>query len=275
MLGEKTKVLVYGKPKEGKTFGAATWPRPNFIVFDPDGISTLVGKDFRTKHPDVSCMYEAFIDTDLTKQGVARTHKAFDSACEYFDACMKTTPTKWVSPTTKQTELVSSNMFDTWVIDSGTTLSHAVMNKAIVLLGQSGLGIKSETHKTALSTGMLFAKQQDYGAEISMIVQFIRMVLNADKHVVLICHEKEVTNDEGRITSRTPLLTGQAVPRVCALFTEIWHLRTVKSGPSLVRKLTTVTDGITVAGTRYGIADGTEFNFASVQSQLQLTMANA
>jgi hypothetical protein len=40
----KIKALAFGRFKVGKTFGAATFPRPNFMDFDR-GIATLLNPD--------------------------------------------------------------------------------------------------------------------------------------------------------------------------------------------------------------------------------------
>lgn len=265
-LSEKIRALVYGNSKAGKTFGAGTFPRPNFISFDQDGINTLAGRDFKAKYPDRVVMYESFQETSRNPQGIVTAHRAFDSACRYFDECMKKSG-KW-RRADGSTEDVSSDMFDTWVIDSGTTLAEVSLNKAIVLLGGRDFSASSKTHSQALNTGLLFPKIQDWGSERSMTEQFIQMVLDTDKHVILLCHEKEVTNDDGKLTKITPLLTGKGVAAVCLKFDELWNLQATKHGTTLKRTLLTQTDGIRMAGSRYGITSGTEWNYDAIVKEL-------
>jgi hypothetical protein len=181
---------------------------------------------------------------------------------------------KWKSAN-GTTEDVHPDMFDTWVIDSGTTMSEVAMNKAIVLLGTSGLGVTSNTHKIALTTGMMNPRIQDFGAERSMVEQFVRMLLGTDKHVLFLCHEREVTTDEGTITAITPLLTGKSVQAVGLRFSEIWNLRVRKQGSNLVRELLTQSDGIRMAGSRLGIPNGTLFDYDAIMSHITTTQSNA
>ncbi|MGH9061322.1 MAG: AAA family ATPase, partial [Acidimicrobiales bacterium] len=149
---EKLKVLVFAPSKTGKTFGAATFPRPNFIDCDK-GIATLRNPEFTAKHGLRSVEYEQFSERNLNSRGVPTQHNAFDDACKYFDKCMKAD---------------FRDRFDTWVIDSGTTLSEMAMNKAIVLLGSKAMKMSSATHEQAINTGLVYPKQQDYGSERSM-----------------------------------------------------------------------------------------------------------
>ncbi len=263
----KIRALVYGLAKVGKTYGAATFPRPNFVSFDPDGMVTLVGKDFRTKHPGRFVTYETFSEVDRNKQGVIRTHNAFDDACKYFDAWMNPRGAEWKSRDGSVTKC-HPDEFDTWVIDSGTTASEAALNKAIVLLGGKDFAIASKTHATAINSGLIFPRIQDYGSERSMFEQFVQMFLDTQKHVILLCHEKEVSNDDGKVTAIVPLLTGKSVASISLKFTELWNLRATRSGPDLKRTLLTQTDGRRMAGSRIGIATGTEWNYDAIVGQL-------
>lgn len=249
--------LVYGDSKGGKTFGAGTFPRPNFIDFD-NGIRTLQGADFIKRHgwrPDV--MFEQFDEKSYTKQGVVDVPDAFDGACRYFDKCM-------------QRPIVDE--FDTWVVDTGTSLVNAAMNKSVYLLGGTGfVGAKSKTHEEAKKYGLLLPKQQDFGGERSMVEQFVQMVKDSGKHVVFLCHEKEFYNDEGVITKITPLLTGKSVAAVSATFDELYRLTTKKIGPEMTRVLLTQSNGVFMAGSRIGVPNDTEWNWDALQAALAVT----
>lgn len=260
-LNEKIRVLVYGASKSGKTFGAASFPRPNYLCFDPDGIKTLVGKDFLAKYSNAGIMYETFVETSRDARGIVMSHTAYDNGCRYFDQCMKRDG-NWKGMK------VNPEMFDTWVLDSGTTLSEVALNKAAILLGSKAYGEMSQTQKQALTHGLLFPKIQDWGAERSMTEQYVQMLLDTDKHIVLLCHEKEVTDKSGSLTAITPLFTGKGVQAICLKFDELWNLRVEKSGPDLKRLLYTRGDGLRLGGTRYGIADGTEWNYNAIVAQL-------
>lgn len=262
-LSSRIRALIYGISKSGKTYGAGTFPRPNFISFDENGINTLVGRDFLSAYPNQisQIRYEIFREADRNRAGVVNKHNAFDDATRYIDECMKKEG-KWNGAR------VSTDDFDTWVCDSGTTLSEASMNKAIILLGGKSLSIASQTHAQALSTGLVYAKQQDYGSERSMTEQFIQKLLDTDKHVLLLCHEKEDYDDKGTTTAIKPLLTGQSVERVCLKFDEIWRLTKRKQGETYIRELNTIGSNIIKGGSRYGIVTGTPWSYDSVLTQL-------
>lgn len=245
------KALVFGPSKKGKTFGAGTFPRPNFIDCDA-GVGTLASKDFTTKWGDRSktIQYEQFRDKALDRRGVPTSHNAFDDVCKYFDLCM--------SPAKRDS-------FDTWVVDTGTSLSAFAMVKAIVLLGGKEFkGGSSQTLNEALSHGLILPKIQDYGSERSMIEQFIAMLYNTDKHFLFLCHERETTDDEGNRTALTPLLTGKGVQAVSAMFDDVWYLRSKKEGPNLVRYLQTDGAELVMAGSRTGLPTGTLWDYDSI-----------
>lgn len=246
--------LAFGKFKVGKTWAAGTWPRPNFMMFDRGGISTLLNPEFINQHGfQGDIQFEEFWDKSKDSKGVIRSHNAFDDGCRYFD--------KWMGPGYK-------DRFDTWVVDSGTTLSEAAMNKALVLMGQSGLGVKSNTLQVGQKTGMIAPKMQDYGAERSMLEQFIQMVLDSDKHVLFLCHEKELITDEGAIKGIVPLLTGKSVEAVSIKFNEVWNVQRVKKGTEWNVLLKTQQTSILKVGSRLGIPENTPFEYSAIKSVL-------
>lgn len=253
MPGKYIKALVYGRSKVGKTFGAGTFPRPVFMDCD-SGIATLTSPEFVRKHGlrgDIE--YEQFIEKGLNSRGVPQTANAFDDVCRFFDKMMK--PDK-------------RNTFDTWVVDTGTSLSAFAMNKAIVLLGGAFKGVSSSTQSDALSHGLVFPKIQDYGSERSLVEQFIGMLYQTDKNFLFLCHEKELTDKEGNPVLTTPLLTGKGVEAISALFDEVWNVRAKKVGPDTLRMLQTKADGIRMCGSRTGVPDGTLWEYDAVKKAL-------
>lgn len=256
---EKYKLLIFAPSKTGKSFGAGTFPRPNFMDFDK-GIAVFRNPEFVSKYGLRSIEYEWFTEKKVNSRGIVTTHNAFDDACKYFDAWMNPKGTKWTASDGTITEC-HPDKFDTWVIDSGTTLSELAMNKAIVLLGGKQLAMASKTHEQAINTGLVYPKQQDYGSERSMVEQFVEMVKNTNKHVILICHEKVISDDNGNLVARVPLLTGKGVEAVSVKFDEIYYLKSKKHGTERIRYLMTHTEGITKVGTRYGIPDETPWDW--------------
>jgi len=249
--GERVQLLVYGPSKSGKTFGALTFPRPCVMDFDR-GIATANNPDFIKLYGKRKVLYEQFYDTKRVKGGVVMNHNAFDDACRFFDEMMSDD---------------KRDMFDTWVVDSGTTLSDAALNKAIVLLGSGTFkGISSKTHEEAKKHGLVVPKIQDYGSERSLVEQFVDMLLGADKHLVFICHEKVITNSDGVVTAVTPLLTGKGVEAVCLRFDEVYNLQVKGNAATRTRRLLTDSDGIRVAGSRYGIPSDIDWSWDSINA---------
>lgn len=265
--GDKIQVLVFGKFKTGKTYGALTFPRPNIFSFD-EGLAVGANPEFTSRFGRRDFMYEEFREKNVNKQGIPIAHNAFDDACRYFDACMKSTTTEWTSPLTGKKMQVNSDMFDTWVIDSATTLFERARTKAIILLGGNQLAMASKTQEQAMSTGLIYLKQQDYGSQRSLVEQFVDMIKSSGKHVVLLAHEYEATSDSGAVTDIVPLFVGGSKEAIPVKFDEVYRLTAKKFGPGIQRGLMTHTDGISRVGTRYGIPDGTEWSYDALNKFL-------
>jgi hypothetical protein len=144
------------------------------------------------------------------------------------------------------------------------------MTKAIVLLGGVGFkGAKSATHDEALKKGLLVPKIQDWGSERSLVEQFVEMVKNSGKHFVLLCHEKTlISEDTGATTDVLPLLTGKGVQAVSLKFDEMYYLKPRRKGTEFVHELKTEADAIHMVGSRYGLPDGTPWEYADVLAGL-------
>lgn len=260
--GDRIEVLAWGKSKVGKTFGAGTFPRPCFMDFD-GGIATLASPDFTSKYGHKNILYEQFSEKSY-KGAVVSAHNAYDDACKFFDEMMK--PDK-------------VNLFDTWVLDSGTKLSMFSQHKAVILLGTKDYGYMSKSHEAAMQHGMLVPRIQDYGAERSLVEQFVDMVLSTSKNVVFVCHEREQRDKEGNLIALTPMLTGQSAEAVPLRFSELYNIQ-AKKGKTTYNKETHLTttewmricqttpDGIRTVGSRNGVPDGTLWNYESVHKAL-------
>lgn len=248
-VGNLVQILVYGRSKIGKTFGAYSFPRPVVMDFDR-GVATASNPDFVKQYGMRDIEYEQFTEKQVSALGVPLGHNAFDDACRFFDKMMK--PDK-------------IGTFDTWIIDSGTTLSEAALVKTIVLLGgKTGFkGVKSETHSDALAFGLVVPRIQDYGAERSLVEQFVTMILSSGKHVVFICHEKEKTDSSGNVIAVEPLLTGKGSEAVALMFDEVYRLKMFGTK----RTLQTQSDAIVKAGSRYGVPNGIEWGWDSLSQE--------
>lgn len=265
-LTKHIKALVYSRSGLGKTFGAGTWPRPNFIDCDR-GIKVLANPEFIKLHGfKKDLLYEQFVERNLNARGVPTQHNAFDDVCRYFDACMKAQPNEWRSHDGTKTT-VGRDLFDTWVVDTGTSLSAYALFKSIVLLGGTFKGVSSGTLDEALKHGLIFPKIQDYGSERSLVEQFIAMLYDTEKNVLFLCHEKEMTDKGGDLTGIVPLLTGKGVEAISLMFDDVWNLRVRKQGPETIRYLQTRTDGLRSAKSRAGYPDGMLWDYAVIAKE--------
>ena len=235
--GDNIKAMVFARSKAGKTWGALTFPRPCVMDFDK-GIATGRNPEFVKKYGLRDVIYEQFTEKKRNTKGIVTTHNAFDDACLWYEFMM--------SP-------ANIYKFDTWVIDTGTSLATFAMNKAYILLGGTAIKASSATLHEAKTEGVVIPKIQDYGAERSMVEQFVAMVLDSDKHVLFLCHEKEISDKQGNPTDIVPLLTGKGVEAISAMFDEIWNLRNFKAGTEIRRVLQTQADGLRRCGSRYGV----------------------
>lgn len=254
--------LVYGRFGTGKTAGAATFPRPIILDFDR-GTKTLknVALELKYGYAKNVVHFETFREKRVQRNGVPISHNAYDDACRYFEAWMKEGGEWEGTPT-------GPSLFDTWVIDSGSTLGDYARNKAIILMGGERLSL---THDKAKASGLVLPKVQDFGAERALVEQFIGVVLDSGKNVVLTAHEKTEWSGEGtseRITGIVPMFTGQSVEKIPLKFDEVYNLRTKKEGPNVVRYLQTVPDGIRACRSRLGVPDGTLWEYGSIMKTL-------
>lgn len=265
-ISEQLRILCYGRFKTGKTAGAATFPRTRFIEVDPNGADTLINPQLEAKYGFSKNVVDVFIPPPdkRSARGVTVEHLAFDACCRYFDDSMAAE---------------KRDSFDTWVLDSGTSLSEVARNKGIILLGGKDFGPKpmSLTQSNAMKTGLQLPRLQDFGAERSLVEQFVDMLLDSGKHVILIAHEKEEWEGEGenqRLVGIVPMFTGQSVEKIPLKFSEVYNLRLEKDGPNWKRTLQTQPDGLRACGSRRGLPNGTEWTFEAIATALKLNPKN-
>lgn len=256
----KFRAFVYGYFKEGKTAGALTFPRVNVLDFDR-GVAVGLSPWFREKFKvdPKSIQFGQFGVEELTTRGVPKTYNVYDAACRYFDESMSKGKV---------------DTFDTWVIDSATTLGEASFNKAMILLGNkdfTGSKVLSQTHAKAVDKGMIVKKIQDYGAERSLVEQFIDMILQSGKHVVVLAHAKdeyEGEGDDAKVVGIVPLLTGQSVQKIPLKFNEVYWVELRKDGPNTEALVFTSADTRIKRGSRLGLPDKTKWDWPSIREAL-------
>lgn len=209
--------IVMSPPGGGKTFLAGTFPRPNFLDFDQK-IGVLRNPAFIKQYGLKSVEYGWFPEKSYANP--ALTPNAFDDAQRYFDL--------WMSPS-------KVNQFDTWVVDSGTSLSEVARRKGIYIVGGKKL---SGALGTLQTHGAPVMEQNDWGMERQLTEKFIRMVVQSGKNVLINVHEKEITNDAGFVTAIKPLFTGQSADIIPSIVPDVWVLTQGMVNNKLTRFLT-------------------------------------
>jgi len=260
--GDPVIVLVYGHFRTGKTFGAATFPRPCFMDFDR-GLATLHNPQFLQQYGLINFQSRSFWEKDYDK-AIVRTHNAYDDACRYFDDMMA--PLK-------------RDSFETWVVDSCTMLGEYSLHKGAILLGTKEYGERSHSHELAMKRQLMVPVIQDFGAERSLVEQFVDMVLSSGKNVVFVCHEKEIRDKQGNLIAIAPMLTGQSAEAVPLRIDEVYNIQANKGETHYnkethlvtqdwLRVCQTTPDGLRRVGSRNGVPDGTLWNYQSVVGEL-------
>jgi hypothetical protein len=124
---------------------------------------------------------------------------------------------------------------------------------------------------------MQLPRLQDFGAERSLTEQFVDMLLDSGKNVILLAHEKEEWEGEGdnqRLVGVVPMFTGQSVEKIPLKFSEVYNLRIQKEGTGFKRYLQTQPDGLRACGSRWGLPDGTAWTYEAISTALKLNPKN-
>lgn len=173
---------------------------------------------------------------------------AYDMVCDAIDEALEKFPEK----------------FDTVILDELTGFSRFAMNKAIEI--NQGMN-KSQAQVSSQKWDMVIPGVQDYGAEMSLVKQFlagtIDLLKSHNKHFLVLAHERylyeTITDKSGKkvetstISKILPSFTGKkdtdAIPN---LFDLVWHTEVVRSGDNQVFRVRTMGDDTLIAKTRYG-----------------------
>lgn len=249
------QAVLMGAPGSGKTWLCGTFPRPNFFDFDGK-VGVVRNPDFVKRYGIRSIEYGQFSENKRIK-GITFTHNAYDDACMYFD--------KWMAPA-----LVGT--FDTWVVDSGTHLDDASQNKALIVLGGSK---RSTTQDRATKTGLVMMEQQDWGGKRSLTEQFIRMVRDSGKNLIVNVHQKETYGEGGILQSVQPLFTGQSTTVIPSMFKDCWYLKVQGAGVTSKRILIAEYDGITMARSELGIGTIEDPDYDKIIARIKSRAAEA
>lgn len=238
------QILWWGPPKSGKTVAAHTFPRTRTLDFDRGMQSVMWGirSGYIDKDPE-DVVYRT-IQEERTEDLFEASWPDFalDRATDTFD--------EWMN---------ESDQWDTLIVDSATMLSEYCINKALYQLDKHMDGF-TESVQRSKSLGFRVMGRQDWQPAMSLFEDFINMVRGIDKHLIVIAHEYEETNEEGRVTGKYPLLIGQLRQRVPKDFDEVYfqNVEGTKKTPKYITQ--TQEDNKHIAGSRLGFLDYKEEN---------------
>lgn len=233
--GDVMRALIWAPPGAGKTALASTFP--GFVFIDTDrGLATLKSKWYRDTFgkPDM-IGFETF-DNEYDRYGVFKNTDAFWKMLDFVNSLEKKPEVKTV------------------ILDSISTFQVLAMQ---IGMQAAGANKRSKTVEIAKSTHVLLPTQADFGAEMSVLEQFMNQLIKFNMNVVCIAHEREVTNETGSLLRREPYLIGSAIrAQVAKWFDEVWYIDVERDGKR--KLLTQQTNIMKVNKSRHGVPNGLE-----------------
>jgi hypothetical protein len=184
-------MLIWGKPAAGKTVLASTAPgKKLWLQFDSAGTASLERSD------DI-------LVADFSGYKTAQLENFKQSGIIERDLI----------------KAIGDASIDTVVVDSLTAFGQMALSYAVV----SGKANKGAFRATIENPGMT-----GYGVRTSMMLDFSQMVLRVcmdlKRHCIIITHEQEKSDDEGRLSEITLSLSGQTASVLPARISEVWHM---------------------------------------------------
>lgn len=251
VVGEHEKILLYGAPKTGKTFAAATAPgNIYFLVIGNDNeIKTVQSPDFLDKYPEKRGRI-AFDSVTETRgdRGSFEQARAFDEACDLLDQAIEED---------EAGDFVLDGGIDTIVIDNATMLNTVQMNKAIEF-NHARQSSKNKTTLTQLKEeGLLIPGDNDWMSQMSLMSKFVTWLFRLNYHVIFVAHEWKETSYDRSTRQRSvnkvrPLFTGKHREDIPMMFDNVWRMTAEGGGRSRRYCATTQGNEKVLAGTRFG-----------------------
>jgi hypothetical protein len=209
-------ILLLGESGSGKTFFARTAPGPVWIDSFDRGGSLGLRKWVESGHITVDARYE---DEDPYNP------KVFE---------------KWSREMRDRARNGFFDYFSTYVLDSSTTWSQAIMNQ---LLKKNGI------------PGEAPRWEKEYGPQKTIVSNWIRKLLNMPCNFILTGHLKSTKDDVSGKVVRRFMTTGQAYVTIPLLFDEVWVMDPKETSKGTEYRILTASTGTHVARSRLS-ADG-------------------
>jgi hypothetical protein len=235
--------LIYGQPGTGKSFYAGTAGDRTLYINCGRSEETILSAFFRQRVGANPILVN--IREKAGENGVPASAIGYDLVCDAIDYGLKNFPDE----------------FDTVVVDDATFLRKYALNKGIEV--NSTLG-KSKTAGSIKQFAMQMASVQDYGAEMSLIEQFVvnygDILKGMNKHFILIAHERNTfrkgdkIGDSPTLIKCGPAFTGQTFPdQIPAYFDHVFHTESIPgNGGVNTYRMRTVGDDVLVGKCRHG-----------------------
>lgn len=225
---ESTIALIYGGAGSGKTWWAASAPRP--VVFtDRNGLVTLKSKGWRSAHPNANPQI-----VRLNMDETPLNPRAFDQIRNQMDQLFS-----------KE----NLDTFDTIIIDDIDFARTAARNKAVVLNGLDGRSKTSSMERqNPMFKDVFLLKRQDFGTEMGLVDNFLLELTSGcreySKNLIVCAHElrsmKQDDKGNNFLESVKPLFTGQKTPdNITRYFDIVWYLHTIGAGSAIKREFVT------------------------------------
>jgi len=256
-LSESLIVLVYAKPKVGKSYFAATAAETDRVVVitDRNGLETYAGADLKKNFPSVNFgnVDVELIDTDSSISEANAYLNLVKILIDLFENRLS----EW----------------DTLIIDDSSFHQRSAMNLAIKLNGAAG---RSNTYSSATrSKGFNIAPgltQADYQMEMRYITDLLVDITSScrryKKNLIVLAHEGIIwakdparPKDPEYISAIIPLFTGKKDPQSASKhFSIVMRLTVAGKEASREVKAQCKGDNIVDAGDRYGVLKTYESN---------------
>lgn len=245
--GETTNALIYGGSGSFKTGLVGTLGDRSLYIDTGRGAEILKSKWYREMYPGCNPIVVE-VREKIGSRGLPHEAAAFDLVCDVIDYMLE-----------KETD-----KFDHIVVDDLTSVRRLALFKGLDINQKTN---KSQTQVAMKTHSMILTAVQDYGAEMSLVMQFcagyIDICMQAGKNFFVVAHERHYLekpkNAQGNpiigeipiIKKIRPAVTGVSFPDdVSGLFENIWHSEAVGSGSGAKYRLRLLGDDVILAKTR-------------------------
>lgn len=255
----RLNLLLYGAFGTWKTVNAHGLPRTRTLDFD-DGMQSVewairAGELRRPDWPKdatVDWMLDQIVyETILPPASLDENlNEVFDYAADKVE--------EWVEEEDipyEEWDRRYPQLWDTLIIDSGTSLTSSTMIKALKETDRLDLSKSwGKRRKKGLTPRMI----QDYGAASILFEKFMTLCFGTGKNIVLICHEYQNTDKKGNLEAIEPLLIGQLRQSMPKNFDEVWYARVKGTKSATEGVFQTAPDPLRRCRSRLGCLDPEE-----------------